>query len=68
MRWVGHITHMGDVRNAQNILVGKPQGKRQLRRPRHDGKIILERILGKKGERVWTGCSWFRIRTSDKLL
>jgi hypothetical protein len=26
-----------------------------------DGKIMLEWILGKYGERVWTGCIWLRI-------
>jgi hypothetical protein len=26
---------MGQMRNAQNILVGKPEGKRSLERPRH---------------------------------
>jgi hypothetical protein len=27
--------HMGEMRNACNILVGKPEGKRPLGRPRH---------------------------------
>jgi hypothetical protein len=30
-----------------------------------DGKI-LEWILGKYGGRVWTGCIWFRIGTSNR--
>jgi hypothetical protein len=25
MRWVGHVARMGEVRNAYNILVGKPE-------------------------------------------
>jgi len=29
-----------------------------------DGKIILERILGKQGRRMWTGFMWLRIGTS----
>jgi hypothetical protein len=29
-----------------------------------DGNIILERILGNWGAKVWTGCIWFRIGTS----
>jgi hypothetical protein len=33
-----------------------------------DGKIILERILGMYGGRVWTGCIRLRIRTSGGLL
>jgi hypothetical protein len=30
MRWVGHITRIGQKRNACRILVGKPEGKRLL--------------------------------------
>jgi hypothetical protein len=33
-----------------------------------DGRIILECMLGKYGERVWTGFMWFRIETSGGLL
>jgi hypothetical protein len=33
MRWVRHVVHMGEVRNAYNILVGKPGGRRPLGRP-----------------------------------
>jgi hypothetical protein len=35
MRWVGHVTRMGEKRNAYRLLVGKPEGKRPLGRPRH---------------------------------
>jgi hypothetical protein len=34
MRWAGHAARMGETRNACNILVGKPEGKRPLGRPR----------------------------------
>jgi hypothetical protein len=34
MRRVGHAAHVADMRNAYNIVVGKPEGKRPLRRPR----------------------------------
>jgi hypothetical protein len=27
MRWVGHVTGMGEKRNAYRILVGKPERK-----------------------------------------
>jgi hypothetical protein len=32
-----------------------------------DGRIS-ELILGKQGGKVWDGCIWLRIRTSDELL
>jgi hypothetical protein len=34
MRWAWHVARMGEKRNAYRILVGKPQGKRPLGRPR----------------------------------
>jgi hypothetical protein len=34
MRWVGHVALMGEMRNAYKDLVVKPEGKRQLERPR----------------------------------
>jgi hypothetical protein len=34
MRWTEHVARMGEKRNAYRILVGKPEGKRPLRRPR----------------------------------
>jgi hypothetical protein len=34
MRWAGHVAQMGEKRNAYKILVGKPEGKRPLVRPR----------------------------------
>jgi hypothetical protein len=35
MRWAGHIARMEEKRNAYRLLVGKPEGKRPLGRPRH---------------------------------
>jgi hypothetical protein len=34
MRWAGHVEIMGKNRNAYRVSVGKPDGKRPLRRPR----------------------------------
>ena len=34
MRWAGHVARMGEEREAYRILVGKPEGKRPLGRPR----------------------------------
>jgi hypothetical protein len=34
MRWAGHVARMGAKRNANRILVGKPEEKRPLGRPR----------------------------------
>jgi hypothetical protein len=34
MRWAGHVARMGEKNNAYRILVGNPEGKRPLGRPR----------------------------------
>jgi hypothetical protein len=34
MRWAGHVARMGEVRRAYNVLFGRPEGRRPLRRPR----------------------------------
>ena len=34
MRWAGHVVGMGERRGVYRVLVGKPEGKRQLGRPR----------------------------------
>ena len=35
MRWVVHVACMGERRGVYSVLVGKPEGKRPLGRPRH---------------------------------
>jgi len=35
MRWVGHVVRMVEGRGMYRVLVGKPEGKRPLGRPRH---------------------------------
>jgi len=34
MRWAGHVVRMGEERGAYRVLVGKPEGRRPLGRPR----------------------------------
>ena len=35
MRWAGNVARMGERRGVYSVLVGKPEGKRLLGRPRH---------------------------------
>jgi hypothetical protein len=37
MRWVQYVAHKGEMRDAYRALVGKPEGKRPLGRPRDRG-------------------------------
>jgi len=34
MRWAGHVARMGEGRGVHRVLVGKPEGKRPMGRPR----------------------------------
>jgi hypothetical protein len=42
MRWAGHVACMGEIRNAYNILVGKPEGTDHSEDLGIDGKITLQ--------------------------
>jgi len=35
MKWVGHVAHMGEIVSPCKTLVGKPEVKTPLGRPRH---------------------------------
>jgi hypothetical protein len=47
MRCAGHVARMGEVRGAYNILVGRPEGRRPLGRPRRRWMTTLRWIFGK---------------------
>jgi hypothetical protein len=49
MKCAGHVAHMGEVRNEYKLLVGKPEGKRPLRRPRHRWKDNIKMDLREIG-------------------
>ena len=47
MRWAGHVARMGEERGLYRVLVGKPEGKRPLGRPRHrwvDIRMYLQEV------------------------
>jgi hypothetical protein len=68
MRWAGHVARMGETKNAYRILVGKPEGKRSLGRPRRRWVDNIKRILERQDGLEWTGSNWLRIGTSGRLL
>jgi hypothetical protein len=35
MRWAGNVASLGEEKKVYKVLVGKPEGKRPLGRPRH---------------------------------
>ena len=50
MRRAGHVARMGEDRGVQRVLVGKPEGKRQLGRPRRRWEDNIKMNLQEVGE------------------
>jgi hypothetical protein len=55
MRWAGHVARMRSNRTAYRILVGKPEGKRPLGRPRRRWVDNIKMDLREIG---WDGVDW----------
>jgi hypothetical protein len=58
IRWAGHVARMGEERKVYRVLIGKPEGKRPLGRPRRrweDGNIMDLREIG------LGGVDWIRL-------
>ena len=49
MRWAGHVARIGERRGVYRVLVGKPEGKRPLGRPRHRWEDNIEMDLQEVG-------------------
>jgi hypothetical protein len=52
MRWAGHVARMGEERNAYGILLGKPEGKIPLGRPRRRWEDNIKKDL-REGDMDW---------------
>jgi hypothetical protein len=69
MRWAGHVARVGEGRNVYRVLMGKPEGKRPLERPRRrweGGNKMHLREIG--WGCVWSGFTWLRIGIAGGLL
>ena len=60
---MGHVARMGEGRGVYRVLVGKPEGKRPLGRPRRRWECNIKWIFRKWDVGIWTGCSWLRLGT-----
>jgi hypothetical protein len=58
MRWAGHVARIGDGRGAYRLLVGRPEGKRPLGRPRRRWE---DNIKMDPGEIGIDGANWIRM-------
>jgi hypothetical protein len=54
MRWAGHVARVGEERGVHRVLVGKPEGKRPLGRPRlrweDKIKMYVQEVGGVRGD------------------
>jgi hypothetical protein len=67
MRWAGHVARMRDGRGVYRVLVGRPEGKRPLRRPRHRWEDNIKMDFKEIGI---DGANWIQLaqdRNSDRL-
>jgi hypothetical protein len=66
MRWAGHVARMGERRNLYGLLVGKPEGKMPLGRPRrrwvYNTHITMELVEVGWGDVNWIGLTRDRDR------
>jgi hypothetical protein len=58
IRWAGHVARMGRGRSIHRVLVGRPEGKRPLGRPRHRWEDNIKTDLR---EIVIDGVNWIQL-------
>ena len=68
MKWAGHLVRMGEERGVFWVLVGKPEGKRPVGRPRRRWVDNIRMDLHEVGCGIWTGLGWPRIKTGGGRL
>jgi hypothetical protein len=65
MRWAGHVALIGEMRNAYRILVGKPEGKRPLGRPK---RMWVNNIRMDLRKIAWDGMDWMDLAQDRALV
>jgi len=55
IRWAGYMARMGEGRGVNRVLVGKPEGKRPIGRPRRRWKDNIKMDFREVGGVVGTG-------------
>jgi hypothetical protein len=68
MRWAGHVERMEEKSKLYKILVGNPEGKRPLGRPRRRWVDNIKLAHVEISWEIWIGLTWLRIGISGGLL
>jgi hypothetical protein len=68
MRWAGHVACTEEGKGVYRVLVGRPEGKRPLGRPRLRWEDNIKMDLREIGIDGRTGFGWLRIGSSGGLL
>ena len=68
MRQAGNWVRVGDRGGAYRVLVGKPEGKRPLGRPRRRLEDDIKMVLEEVGWGSRAGLIWLRIGTGGGFL
>jgi hypothetical protein len=63
MKWAEHVPRMEERRGVYKVVVGKPEGKRPLGRPRHRWEDNIKMDLYEVEWGAWTGLIWLMIGT-----
>jgi hypothetical protein len=58
MRWAGHVARMGEGRGVYRVLIGRPEGKRPLGRPRRRREDDIRIDLKEMG---FNGANWIQL-------
>jgi hypothetical protein len=58
LKWAGHVARIGEERNVHKVLMGKPEGKRPLERPRRRWEDGIRMDLT---EIAWGSVDWIQV-------
>jgi hypothetical protein len=68
LRWAGYVARIRESIYAKGVMMGKPEGRRSLGRPRRRWEDNIKMDLREWDKGAWTRLIWLRIRTGGKLL
>jgi len=68
VRWAEHVARIGEEMRVYRVLLGKPEGKSPLGRPRRRWVDNIRMDLQELDVGIWTGLGWPRKETDGGRL